>query len=79
MILSSLLITSGCIFQPISVHEKEYNFVDMNAVVRLASPVKAELLAKDSKGNWVSIGRGEIPAGAYVRGQKPADIAQEVK
>lgn len=66
------LIGSGCILQPTSRVEKEFNFVDYDApALRLAKPITTELLQKKADGTWVSIGTGEIPAGAYVKGRKP--------
>lgn len=75
MILSFLLTFSGCILQPTEKKESEFNFVDYDAAaLRTAKPVKAELLKKDENGKWVSIGKGEIPAGAYVKGRKPQPV-----
>ena len=68
----SSLIGSGCFLQPVASVEKQFNFVDYDApALRLAKPVKAELLEKNDTGEWVSIGTGEIPAGAYIKGRKP--------
>jgi hypothetical protein len=72
------LIFSGCILQPTSQIVRQFNFVDYDApAVRLAKPITTELLQKQSDGSWVSIGVGEIPAGAYIKGRKPkADISK---
>jgi len=73
MICSSLLIFSGCIFQPKSEVVREFHYVDYDApALRLARPIKAHLLQKNEKGEWVEIGKGEIPAGAYIKGRKPS-------
>ena len=81
MTLSALLTGSGCILQPVTKVEREFNFVDYDApALRLARPVKAYLLEKDkATGKWRPIGRGIIPAGAYIKGQapKPAPINPE--
>ena len=45
--------------------------------MRLAKPTEAELLEKDAAGNWQPIGRGVLPAGAYVKGRKPPDEVKE--
>ena len=64
-------IGSGCFLQPVNRIEKGFSFVDMNApALRLAKPVKAELLEKIN-GEWISIGRGIVPAGAYIKGRSP--------
>ena len=77
------LTVSGCFLQPVTRIEREFNFVDYDApALRLARPVKAYLLAKDPKtGKWVPIGRGLVPAGAYVKGRAPAnkDIEDELR
>jgi len=68
---SALLTGSGCFLQPTTRIEREFNFVDYDApALRLARPVKAELLEKRD-GKWVPIGRGVIPAGAYIKGRAP--------
>lgn len=76
MILSLLMISSGCFLQPTNREEKKYNFVDYDAkALRLAKPVKAELLSKNPEtGKWESIGEGEVPAGAYIKGRKPQPV-----
>ena len=73
MIFSAPVIGSaGCFLQPTVRVEREYNFVDYDApALRLARPVKAELLEKGPDGKWRPIGRGIIPAGAYVKGRTP--------
>lgn len=72
--LSVLATGSGCFLQPTTQVVREYNFVDYDApALRLARPVKAELLEKRD-GKWVPIGRGIIPAGAYVKGRAPVDL-----
>lgn len=68
----AILTGSGCFLQPVSRVEKKFSFIDMDApAMRLARPVKAYLLVKDASGEWVEAGRGEIPAGAYIKGRKP--------
>ena len=73
LMCGALMTGSGCsLFQPQSTVTRQYNFVDYDsAALRLARPVEAELLEKDTTGAWVNIGRGEIPAGAYVKGRAP--------
>lgn len=73
VMLSLMTVTgSGCFLQPVERIEKQYNFIDMDApALRLAKPVRAELLEKDASGVWVPIGAGEIPAGAYIKGRSP--------
>ena len=81
MILKSIVVTlllmtigSGCFLQPINTIEREFNFIDMDApALRLARPVKAELLKKDENGKWVPAGVGIIPAGAYIKGRAPKE------
>lgn len=72
------LIGSGCVLQPASRIVRQFNFVDYDApAVRLAKPITTELLQKQADGSWVSIGTGEIPAGAYIKGRKPvADVSK---
>lgn len=77
VVISLLLMVtgSGCLrlLQPVSEVHREFNFVDYDApALRLARPVKAELLSKNSSGEWVPIGRGIIPAGAYIKGRAPS-------
>lgn len=70
--LSALLTGSGCFLQPTVRVEREFNFVDYDApALRLAKPVKAELLEKGPDGKWRPIGRGVVPAGAYIKGRAP--------
>ena len=73
ILLSLILIGNGCAaFQPVSRVTQHYNFIDYDAqALRLAKPVRAELLSKNSTGEWVSIGKGTIPAGAYIKGRAP--------
>lgn len=74
MVLSLPAIGSGCILQPVSKVEREFNVVDYDApALRLARPVRAELVGKDPEtGKWtVRLGWGIIPAGAYVKGRAP--------
>ena len=73
LILIGSLCLDGCFLQPVERVERVYNFVDYDApAVRLAHPIEAELLAKDPEtGEWKSIGRGTIPAGAYIKGRAP--------
>ena len=67
------MIGSGCFLQPLESKETRYNFIDYDApAVRLAEPVNARILIK-SNGEWVDGGRGELPAGAYVKGRKPPE------
>ncbi|HET6446036.1 MAG TPA: hypothetical protein VFI27_15810 [candidate division Zixibacteria bacterium] len=83
MILKSIVVTlllmtigSGCFLQPINTIEREFNFIDMDPdtpALRLARPVKAELLKKDENGKWVPAGVGIIPAGAYIKGRAPKE------
>jgi len=74
LVIFLCLILSGCFLQPVSRVEREYNFVDYDApALRLAEPVKARLLEKDPEtGKWRLIGKGTIPAGAYVKGRAPS-------
>ena len=75
MILSFLLTFSGCFLQPTEKERQKFNFVDYDtSALRIAKPVKAELIKKDENGKWVSIGTGEIPAGAYLKGRKPQPV-----
>ena len=80
LIASMAAALSGCIFQPVTRIEREFNFVDYDApALRLARPVKAYLLAKDPEtGEWRPIGRGLIPAGAYVKGRAPSQNIEEI-
>ena len=74
MLLTLVILTiSGCFLQPVTRVERVFNFVDYDApALRLARPVKAYLLEKDPEtGKWRPIGRGIIPAGAYIKGRKP--------
>lgn len=75
LIVCLLILTgSGClsVFQPRNEVIERYNFIDLDApAMRLARPVKAELLEKQGD-KWVPIGTGVIPAGAYVKGRAPA-------
>jgi len=71
--LMTAIGSTGCLslFQPINKIEKRFSFIDMNApALRLAKPVRAELLEKRD-GQWVNIGVGEVPAGAYLKGRAP--------
>lgn len=89
MILSSLLIFSGCFLQPKATTVQRWNMIEVeNApALRIAKPVKAgffdwamnrevtvELLEKNDDGEWVSIGKGTLPAGAYIKGQRPKNL-----
>lgn len=69
----SLLTGSGCFMQPVKEVKREFYVVDYDApALRLGRPVKAELWEKDPKtGKWRSIGKGTIPAGAYIKGRAP--------
>jgi hypothetical protein len=59
--------------QPVEKITERYNFVNLDApAMRLAKPVNAELLEKRGD-EWVSIGTGTIPAGAYIKGRAPGD------
>lgn len=79
VLLSAGLTFSGCFLQPTTRVEKEYNIVDYDApAVRLAKPVTAELLVKNDKGEWVNIGKGKLPAGAYIKGRSPVEPLPEV-
>ena len=73
-----VLATSGCFLQPVTKIERVFNFVDYNApAMRLARPVKAYLLEKDTKtGEWKPIGRGLVPAGAYIKGRAPVGVIE---
>jgi hypothetical protein len=63
--------------QPVEKITERYNFVDLDApAMRLAKPITAELLEKRGE-EWVSVGKGTIPAGAYIKGRAPRD--SEVK
>jgi len=72
-------IGSGCFLQPVSRVEKEFSFIDMDApAMRFAKPVRAELLEKRvimvdgvKTEEWVSMGVGLVPAGAYIKGRAP--------
>ena len=71
---SVLLIGSGCFLQPVTRIEREYNFVDYDApAMRLEYPVKAYLMEKGPDGKWRSLGKGIIPAGAYIKGRAPVE------
>lgn len=74
-LLTACLLTTignGCFLQPVERIEKSYTFLDLDApALRIAKPVTAELLEKNGDGEWVSIGKGTIPAGAYVKGRAP--------
>lgn len=73
-LLSISLIFSGCFLQPKTETIERFNFIDYDApAIRLAEPVKAKLLIKNEKGEWVPAGKGELPAGAYVKGRKPPE------
>lgn len=76
-ICSALLTGSvGCFLQPTVRIEREFNFVDYDApALRLARPIKAELLEKGPDGKWRPIGRGVVPAGAYIKGRAPVPPA----
>jgi len=70
---SMILIGSGCFLQPTTRVELRYTFIDLDApALRLADPVEAELLEKRD-GEWVRIGRGTVPAGAYIKGRSPVE------
>jgi len=72
MMLSLLAIGSGCFLQPVVRVERTFNFVDYDApALRLARPVKAYLMEKDKDGKWRHLGRGIVPAGAYIKGRAP--------
>ena len=46
--------------------------------MRLARPVKAYLMEKDQKtGEWRQLGKGVIPAGAYVKGRAPKKLSAD--
>ena len=64
---------NGCFLQPVNKVQRVFNFIDYDApALRLARPVEAYLLEKDPKtGEWLPIGKGIIPAGAYIKGRKP--------
>lgn len=78
MLIGSLVsvLFSGCFLQPVVRIEREFNFVDYDApALRLAEPIKARLLAKDPEtGKWRPIGKGIIPAGAYIKGRAPKGV-----
>jgi len=64
--------SAGCFLQPVTRVEREFNFVDYDApALRLERPVKAYLLEKRPDGTWRSIGKGLVPAGAYIKGRAP--------
>ena len=68
---------SGCFLQPISRVELRYTFIDMDApALRLAEPIEAELLEKRD-GEWIRIGTGLIPAGAYIKGRAPEGFREK--
>lgn len=72
MMCSLMMIGSGCVLQPVNRVVEKFNFIDIDSpALRLAHPVEAELLEKVSDKEWRSIGRGLIPAGAYIRGRAP--------
>ena len=72
ILIGSVLLAGCSFFQPVERIEKVYNFVDYDTpALRLAKPIEAELLRKDENGKWVSIGKGIIPAGAYIKGRAP--------
>ena len=78
IMLSTILIGSGCFLQPINKIEKRFNFIDMDSpALRVAKPVQAELLEKQEDGTWESVGIGEIPAGAYIKGRSPKKTVVE--
>lgn len=71
ILLSMTVIGSGCFLQPVNKVEKRFNYIDLDApAMRLAKPIKAELLEKQGD-RWVSIGKGIVPAGAYIKGRAP--------
>jgi hypothetical protein len=87
--LSSLVIFSGCFLQPKATTVQRWNMIEVeNApALRIGKPVKAsffdwalnrevtvELLEKSESGEWVSIGKGTLPAGAYIKGQRPKNL-----
>ena len=68
---------SGCFLQPVVKVERVFNFVDYNApAMRLARPVKAYLLVKNASGEWEPIGKGLVPAGAYIKGRAPVGVIE---
>lgn len=70
----ALLIGNGCFLQPVTRIEREFNFVDYDApAMRLERPVKAYLMEKGPDGKWRSLGKGIVPAGAYIKGRAPID------
>lgn len=77
-LLSSIPIFSGCFLQPVSKETVRFNFIDYDApALRLAEPVKARLLAKNEAGEWVDVGKGTLPAGAYVKGRSPQSTEEK--
>ena len=71
---SALLTGNGCFLQPVTRIEREFNFVDYDApAMRLERPVKAYLMEKGPDGKWRPLGKGVIPAGAYIKGRAPVD------
>ncbi len=66
--ICSAICLSGCLR---AAETERYTFIDMEAVVRLAEPTPARILVLED-GEWIEGGTGELPAGAYVRGRKPA-------
>lgn len=79
LILTGSLLLSGCFLQPVNKVERIFNFVDYDSpALRLAEPVEAYLLEKDPEtGKWKPIGKGLVPAGAYIKGRAPRGFVPE--
>lgn len=83
MTLSLIVIgSSGCLslLQPVEKDNQSWNFIDWDGpAIRLAEPVHGVrvLVPKvdaNGKKTWVPGGRGDLPAGAYIKGQPPKGL-----